>query len=142
MTITKEHTIEALEWCIGKWESIISGDRPVEDGSKRCALCKLFQQEYNRDLMSPNRRYVEVTDATYTACKQCPLKLSGFWCISPGNCWYLYHDLEDDDYCDEASFCYGPIKDVSDPQAKAKLLFYARLMLRHLEICLENLNNG
>ena len=140
MTVTKEHTIEALEWCIDKWKNIIEGSSTVELGSHRCALCKLFQQEHNRSITSAN--YVETPDPEYTACRLCPLQVNGFSCTKEGSCWYLYHELEEDDYNVEASFCYDHIKDVRDPQIKAKLLFYARLMLRHLEICLEKLNHG
>jgi hypothetical protein len=114
--MTKEATTQDVIKCIDKWTGIRDGKIELSVGSSPCRLCKVCCNK---------------AAGIIDQCNECPLKKNGFGCIVPCSNWWQYDHIIDDVFD-----CY--IDDVSG-MIRQKLLFHIGVMIKHLEICLDQL---
>ena len=124
----KDCTVTALKEGITKWKTILNSEASLRFGTQRCGLCELFNQQTVQKEGKPCSIALE--------CKNCPLEFEGFGCVNKMDSnWRAYWDIV---RTHDIDFSY--LKNIKDSSLRAKLRFHIRLMIRHLEICLTNLN--
>ena len=103
--------IRAIEESLKLWRGIEAGTIDKRHGLDPGALCEIADED----------------------CEGCPLEENGFGCDSQDSNWWNYRYL----YSNHLHEFYYVGKRPTEKQFEKRFQFHVKLMIRHLEICLE-----